>query len=128
MIDGLQEIDGALVYLEDGVKVTGEVTLTDNNENDYEFLFAEKTEKGQTKYAAVNGYFEKYLYVNGQLIKSEDSDTYRKVTLANGASYIVDYKGKVQHKDGEDYGLAATGKVFNFNTDDSIKGEVNKAN
>ena len=107
MIDGLQEIDKELVYLEDGARQTGKVTLTDENENDYTFYFGEKTEneKGIDKYVAVTGAYKNYIYVNGQLITSDDSDSYRLVENVNGKDYVVDHNGKIQHKDGQDYGL-----------------------
>ena len=116
MIDGLQVIDGlGLVYLEGGARQTGKVTLTDENENDYEFYFGEKTdnEDGVEKYVAVTGAYKNYIYVNGQLITSGDKDSYKVVYDVNGEDYIVDHNGKIQHKDGKDYAVVwgeGTGK------------------
>ena len=118
MIDGLQNIAGDLVYLEGGARQTGKVTLTDNNENDYTFYFGEKKDGIMNKYIALNGAYKNYVYVNGQLITSEDKDSY-KIVPVNGQSYIVDHNGKIQHKDGKDYGVGA-GKYEFHATEDYI--------
>jgi hypothetical protein len=104
MIDGLQNIDGDLVYLEEGAKQTGKVTLTDENENDYTFYFGEKNDGIMKKYIAVDGVYKNYAYKQGQLITSDDKDSYETVTFGT-KTYVVDHNGKVQHKDGKDYGL-----------------------
>ena len=124
MIDGLQEIAGQLVYLEGGARQTGKVTLTDENENDYTFYFGEKdeNEKGIEKYVAVTAAYKNYVYVNGQLITSDDSDSYRLVNV-NGKDYVVDNNGKIQHKDGKDYGLGLGELTFEADDDYVIWGE-----
>ncbi len=122
MIDGLQEIDGELVYLEDGARQTGKVTLTDDYENDYEFYFAEKTEDGYSKYVAVSGNKNGYLYSNGQLMTSDESGLYKVVTVGT-KEFIVDYKGKIQHKENKEYTLEdgkTTAKAAAFVTTDGI--------
>lgn len=42
MMDGLVEIDGDLMYLKDGARKTGKVTLTDELENNYTFYFGDE--------------------------------------------------------------------------------------
>ena len=116
MIDGLQMIDGDLVYLEGGARQTGKVTLTDENENEYTFYFGEKTEDGIEKYVAVTAAYKNYVYVNGQLITSDDDDSYRLVNV-NGYDYVVDNNGKIQHKDGKDYGLGLGELTFEADAD-----------
>ncbi len=127
MIDGFQAIGADVAalddyyYLADGARKTGKVTLTDNNENDYTFYFGEKNDDGVDKYVAVTGNYKNYLYIKGQLITSDDSDSYRAVDFnGNGTigagDYIVNDAGKVQHKDNKDYGV---GK-FTFTEDDVI--------
>lgn len=100
MIDGFVEIDGVRMYLKDGAKQTGKVTLTDNNENDYTFYFVEK---GDKKYEAANGNYNGYCYKDGQLMTSEESGVYEKIDVTGVGSFIVDYRGKIQHKDGKEY-------------------------
>ena len=113
MIDGLQYIGGKLMYLKGGVKQTGKVTLTDKNENDYTFYFADKNnnEERYEKYVAVEGNKDGYCYKNGQLITSDDKDVYEVVYTANG-DFVVDYRGKIQHTDNKEY--EGAGK-FTFN-------------
>jgi glucan-binding YG repeat protein len=101
MIDGLVEVDGNLMYLEGGAAVTGKVTLTDENENDYTFYFAEKTKDGQTKYVAAEGNCNGYCYKNGQLMTAEEGE-YKIVATAHG-SFVVDYRGKIQHNEKKEY-------------------------
>ena len=105
MLDGFVTIDGDMMYLEDGAVQTGKITITDENENDYEFMFAPKTikEEGYKKGVAVNGNYDGYLYKNGQLVKSEENGVYELVTIENVGKFIVDYRGKIQHKDGKEY-------------------------
>jgi glucan-binding YG repeat protein len=123
MIDGLQIINSERVYLDGGVKQDGKVVLTDENENNYTFLFGEKndTEANVKKYVAVEGNYKGYYYSKGQLITSEDSDTYKLIDLdkdgkASKGDYIVDYRGKVVHSDGKDYGFG-TNLKFDDKTD-----------
>ena len=124
MIDGLQWFGGDLIYLEDGAKATGKVTLTDENENDYEFYFAEKTEDNYEKYVAVNGNKGGYCYQNGQLMTSEESGLYKVISFYAGKKdnedgtvtktynkFIVDYRGKIQHNDDKTYELENGGKI-----------------
>ncbi len=105
MIDGFVAINGNLMYLDGGAAQTGKVELTDENENDYTFYFAEKTvdDDNYEKYVAINGNKDGYCYKNGQLMKSEESGVYELVTVAEGVQFIVDYRGKIQHKEGKEY-------------------------
>ncbi len=129
LLTGLQiiEEDGEkqFMYLDEaedtaGARYTGKVTLTDENENDYEFYFAEKTEDDYDKYVAVNGNKNGYLYVNGLLTKSEESEFYRVVAVGD-KNYIVDYRGKIQHKEDKEYELEdGTIKVSEFNDNDGL--------
>ena len=45
MLDGFVTIDGDMMYLEDGAVQTGKITITDENENDYTFLFGSQQAK-----------------------------------------------------------------------------------
>ena len=125
MIDGLQTIDGTLYYLEDGARQTGKVTLTDENENDYTFLFGEKKDGDVQKYVAVTGAYKNYYYSKGQLITSDDKDSYKMVEAGEAGiagNYIVDHNGKIQHKDGKDYAVVwgeGTGK-YTFHADEDF--------
>lgn len=118
MLDGLVEIDGKLMYLDDGARKTGKVSIEDDNENDYTFCFADETDsaKGYEKYVAVTGNMDGYLYDNGQLVKSDDSDVYLLWTVKNGdeeATFVVDYRGKIMHKADKEYEGAGTFTKFN---------------
>ena len=123
MLDGLVEINGELMYLTEGARTTGKVSIEDDNENEYTFCFADETDsaKGYKKYVAVTGNMDGYLYDNGQLVTSNDSDVYLEHTLYEGkakeTTFVVDYRGKIQHKDDKEYELA-TGKTksYKFNT------------
>ena len=114
MIDGLQYIGGKLMYLEGGARQTGKVTLTDENENDYTFYFADKTnaEDKYEKYVAIEGNEDGYCYKQGQLQKTDDKDLYKVVETTNG-KFVVDYRGKIQHKAGKAYEGAGTFTAFN---------------
>ncbi len=119
MLDGLVEIDGNLMYLDGGAAQTGKVTLTDDNENDYTFYFAEKTvsDEGYTKYVAVDGNKDGYCYVNGLLVKSEENGVYLLATTGAG-DFIVDYRGKIQHNEKKVYeGVSVGDEKFAFNED-----------
>ena len=122
MIDGLQfivtENGNKLVYLVDGTMQTGKVTLTDEYENDYTFMFAPKTEDGYEKYVAVNGAFDGYAYVRGQLVKAEDEDGFAIADVdGNGfdlGDFIVDANGKIQKKTTKEY--FTKGETYTFAT------------
>ena len=119
MIDGIAEINDKLYYLDGGARQTGKVTLTDDNENDYTFYFAEKTvsDEGYTKYVAVDGNKDGYCYVNGLLVKSEENGVYLLVTTDAG-DFIVDYRGKIQHNEKKVYeGVSVGDEKFAFNED-----------
>ena len=136
MLSGLYYYDNAIHYFggsNEGNLKTGTHSIKDDSENAYEFYFSTKTDskKGYTKATAVTGNANGYLYINGHLIKSEDSSVYRLVEVDGVGSFIVDYKGKIQHNLKKDYELenrhAVYGYTFNandngktFNTTDGI--------
>ena len=105
MLDGFVKIGKDMMYLADGVKKTGKVVITDDNENDYTFCFDKDG-------VAVDGNEDGYCYKNGMLQTSEESGVYKLVTLDDGTQFIVDYRGKIQHNNKKDYELE-DGKEYN---------------
>ena len=102
MIEGLVKVDTELKYLYDGAAFTGKVELTDENENDYTFYFAEKTKDGQKKEVAAEGNYNGYCYSDGQLMTSDESGEYREV-ITDAGKFLVDYRGKIQKNTNKNY-------------------------
>ena len=126
MLDGLQYVTvgtaSNLMYFVDGAKQTGKVTLTDEYENDYTFVFAPKTEKGFTKYAAVTGNYDGYCYNNGQLMTAEEEGNFKLIETTAG-KFIVDHNGKIQKKTTKEY--FNEGETFTFvDADNNTKNSI----
>ena len=105
LVKGLKKFaDGKTYYYTYNGFVTGNTSISDSDDYTYEFYFAEKNTTELTKGQAVTGNADDYLYVNGKLVKSSEKGVYKKVTTDAG-EFIVNYLGKIQHRDSTKYEL-----------------------
>jgi len=101
MLKGLYYVDNELNYFgtsDEGQRKTGTCKVEDTFEDAYEVTFAKKDSAiaGEySKYEALNGNVDGYLYINGRLQKSSEKGIYKYVTVGND-KFLVNYKGKVQ--------------------------------
>ena len=119
---GIREMaDGNRYYFTSNGRVFGNTTIKDSDDTAYNFYFAEKATEELTKGQAVTGNADGYLYVNGLLQKSEEKGLYKVVELANGDEFIVNYVGKIQHREGKKYALE-NGTTIKANAFDDANG------
>ena len=102
LLTGLQKIDGHFFYLVDGVKATGDTSIKDNRDDYYDFYFATKKDDSFLAGEAVTGNVNNHLYVEGQLVKADDSDAYL-IAHVGTLKFIVDHNGAIQYKTSKNY-------------------------
>ena len=107
MKPGLVKIGDEMYYFGKkavGCKQTGNVSITDDEDETFEFYFAEKNEDDYVKATAVTGNADGYLYEDGILIKADEKGEYRLEETSAG-TFIVNQAGKIQHKENKGYEL-----------------------
>lgn len=101
MLKGLQMVDGEMNYFgtaNEGQRKTGVCSVEDVFEDAYDVTFAKKAsavEGEYSKYEALNGNVDGYVYKEGRLQKSSGKGIYKYVTVG-ADQFLVNYKGKAQ--------------------------------
>ena len=109
----------------DGSMKTGTVMIADNDDYEYKFYFGENDKNDYVKGVAVTGNAGGDLYINGQLVTSDEK---YEVIPVGGVNYLIDSDGDIRtskkvYKD-EDGNVVLDATVAGFDFSD-VKGTLN---